>query len=168
MLDKCPSRPELMQYVDAVLDDDRALLITEHLDECRKCDDTVTELERGGHNVIRSAVEQTQSWMRSASPANDILYSLTPNAEFGGCRLIEELGSGSFARVFLAQQTSMQRFVALKFSTRPGAEPTLLSRLSHPHIVRVYHNDSETYSNVGLHLLYVEYVPGCTLKQAIE
>ncbi|MFL5331254.1 MAG: protein kinase domain-containing protein [Gemmataceae bacterium] len=54
--------------------------------------------------------------------------------------LIEELGRGSFARVYLAQQRDLGgRPVALKVSTKFRAgEPETLARLQHTHIVPIY------------------------------
>lgn len=53
--------------------------------------------------------------------------------------LVEELGRGAFARVFLAKQQSLaNRFVALKVTTTPTDEPQKLARLQHPNVVPVY------------------------------
>ena len=49
--------------------------------------------------------------------------------------LVLELGHGAFARVFLARQLSMQRWVALKISRNVGVEPQTLAQLDHPNIV---------------------------------
>jgi serine/threonine protein kinase len=76
------------------------------------------------------------------------------------------LGKGSFARVFLARQRSMQRLVALKASADSGAEPQTLAQLDHPHIVRVF--DQRVLPDRGLRLLYMQYVPGGTLHPVVE
>ena len=52
--------------------------------------------------------------------------------------LRRELGRGSFARVFLAEQTDLEnRLVVLKVSTRMTREPWLLARVRHAHIVEI-------------------------------
>ncbi|MCA9187825.1 MAG: serine/threonine-protein kinase [Pirellulaceae bacterium] len=79
--------------------------------------------------------------------------------------LLNELGRGAFGAVFLARQRSMQRLVALKLSRDRGNEPQTLSRLDHPHIVRVY--DRRKLDDRDLRLLYMQYVPGGTLHQAL-
>ncbi len=79
-------------------------------------------------------------------------------------RLLLELGRGAFARVFLAQQLSMQRMVALKITERASIESPLLSNLDHPNIVRVY--DERCVD--GLSLLYMQYIPGKSLRQVIH
>jgi serine/threonine protein kinase/tetratricopeptide (TPR) repeat protein len=63
---------------------------------------------------------------------------------FCGFRLIDELGSGAFARVFLAEQTALAgRRVALKVTTRPTREPQQLAKLRHSNVVPIYsvHDD---------------------------
>ena len=79
-------------------------------------------------------------------------------------QLIQELGRGAFARVFLAQQVSMQRIVALKVTCQASVESPLLSRLDHPNIVRVY--DERNVD--GLSLLYMQYIPGKSLRQIVQ
>ena len=79
--------------------------------------------------------------------------------------LIDELGKGAFATVFLARQRSMQRNVALKISHDRGHEPATLAQMDHRHIVRVY--DHRTLTERGLRLLYMEHVAGGTLEDVL-
>jgi serine/threonine protein kinase len=80
--------------------------------------------------------------------------------------LLTLLGKGTFGRVFLARQRSMQRLVALKVSADSGDEPQTLAQLDHPHIVRVY--DQHLLPDRGLRLLYMQYVAGGTLQGVLE
>ncbi len=83
--------------------------------------------------------------------------------------LLSILGRGGFATVFLARQKSMQRLVALKISSDQGAEPQTLAQLDHPNIVRVY--DQRQIAETAEHnqrLLYMQYVPGGTLMDALN
>ncbi len=58
---------------------------------------------------------------------------------FLGFNLVEELGQGAFARVFLAHQQSLAgRPVALKVTLRPTREAERLARLQHTNVVPVY------------------------------
>ena len=75
--------------------------------------------------------------------------------------LLVELGSGAFARVFLARQRSLQRLVAVKISTNRGEEPQTLAQLDHDYIVRVF--DQRILRDQDWRLLYMQYVPGGTL-----
>jgi serine/threonine protein kinase len=80
--------------------------------------------------------------------------------------LLAELGSGAFAKVFLARQKSMQRTVAVKISADEGTEPQTLAQLDHDHIVRVY--DQRALPDRKLRLLYMQYIAGGTLRRVIQ
>jgi serine/threonine protein kinase/Tfp pilus assembly protein PilF len=56
-----------------------------------------------------------------------------------GFAILAELGRGSFARVYLAEEMALgHRRVALKLSTEGAAEAEILGKLEHPGIVPVY------------------------------
>ncbi len=72
-----------------------------------------------------------------------------PGDTFLGFTLVEELGRGAFARVFLARQESLAgRLVALKVTLRPTREAERLARLQHTNIVPVYSIHDETPAQV--------------------
>ena len=67
--------------------------------------------------------------------------------QFLDFELIQLLGQGAFARVFLARQESLaQRLVVVKITSGATHEHETLARLGHPHIVPVYsvHRDATT------------------------
>ncbi len=83
-----------------------------------------------------------------------------------GFHLVEELGRGSFARVFLAQERQLaDRPVALKVARTGSREPQTLARLQHTYIVPVhsYRIDPAT----GLHLLCMPYFGRVTLARLL-
>ncbi len=80
--------------------------------------------------------------------------------------LLVPLGSGSFASVFLARQRSLGRMVALKISADRGIESQTLAQLDHPYIVRVY--DERRLPERHLHLMYMQYVAGGTLRDVAD
>jgi serine/threonine protein kinase/Tfp pilus assembly protein PilF len=83
-----------------------------------------------------------------------------------GFRLVEELGRGSFARVFLAQERQLaDRLVALKVTRRGSREPQTLARLQHTHIVPVHSHRIDAAS--GLHLLCMPYFGRITLARVL-
>ncbi len=83
-----------------------------------------------------------------------------------GFRLLEELGRGSFARVFLAEERQLaDRPVALKVSRAGSREPQTLARLQHTHIVPVH--SSRTDPATGLHLLCMPYFGRVTLERLL-
>ncbi|WP_051235108.1 protein kinase domain-containing protein [Marinimicrobium agarilyticum] len=88
-----------------------------------------------------------------------------------GYKIIDTLGEGGMARVYLAIQESVEREVALKvldpylskdptFGERFLSEARIVSRLVHPNIVTVY--DMGVHRDY--HYLSMEYVPGRDLK----
>ncbi|QTJ68636.1 serine/threonine protein kinase [Rhodococcus sp. ZPP] len=93
--------------------------------------------------------------------AVDALGSFDVGDQIDDFDLLLDLGSGAFARVFLARQRSMERLVALKISQDHGTEPQTLAQLDHQYIVRVF--DKRLLADRDLKLMYMEYVPGGTL-----
>jgi eukaryotic-like serine/threonine-protein kinase len=80
--------------------------------------------------------------------------------------LVEELGRGSFARVFLAKERQLaDRPVALKVTRQGSREPQTLARLQHTHIVPVHSHRIDTTS--GLHLLCMPYFGRITLARIL-
>ncbi|MFQ6394599.1 serine/threonine-protein kinase [Nocardia sp. KC 131] len=88
--------------------------------------------------------------------------------------LLTGLGSGAFARVFLARQRSLQRLVAVKISADHGTEPQTLAQLDHDYIVRVFDQrlleSQELRDKAGrrLRLLYMQFLPGGTLLSVLR
>ncbi len=83
-----------------------------------------------------------------------------------GFHLVEELGRGGFARVFLAKERQLaDRLVALKVARAGSREPQTLARLQHTHIVPVhsYRIDPAT----GLHLLCMPFFGRVTLAHVL-
>lgn len=85
--------------------------------------------------------------------------------------LLTGLGSGAFARVFLARQRSLQRLVAVKISADHGTEPQTLAQLDHDYIVRVFDQrllDADAGRSRRLRLLYMQFLPGGTLLSVLR
>lgn len=105
----------------------------------------------------------------SASDSDSLI-----NRTLGDFRLLRLLGTGGMAEVYLAEQVSLKRSVAVKILTGDyldGKNDTLLKRfeqearaaggLSDPNIVQVYMIGSDD----GLHYIVQEYVQGQNLSQ---
>jgi eukaryotic-like serine/threonine-protein kinase len=89
----------------------------------------------------------------------------------GKYRIVAPLGSGGFGSVYLAEDTWIDKKVALKVPHRQNLdfsellrEPRLLASLSHPNVVTVL--TAEKQDNVFF--IVMEYVPGDTLEAIIE
>ncbi len=109
----------------------------------------------------------------SPNPFSELSADLTAT-QLGDFRLLRRLGVGGMAEVYLAEQISLGRMVAVKIlrnDTVSGSNSTLLRRfeqearaaggLSNPNIVQVYmigHQDQ-------LHYIVQEYVQGQNLSQ---
>ena len=89
--------------------------------------------------------------------------------EIGPYRLLRELGRGAFARVFLAEQADLgDRLVVVKVSSRPSAEPELLARARHAHIVEVLRRAEADTENGTLHLICMPFLGGATLGDVLK
>ena len=89
--------------------------------------------------------------------------------------IIKSIGDGGMANVYLAQDTILDRKVAVKvlrgdlssddkFIRRFQREALSVSNLSHPNIVEVYDVGEED----GQHYIVMEYIEGKTLKQLLK
>jgi len=88
----------------------------------------------------------------------------------GKYKIISPLGSGGFGTVYLAEDTWIDKKVAIKVPHRQGLdfgellhEPRLLASVSHPNIVAI--TTAEKQDNVFF--IVMEYVPGETLENII-
>lgn len=97
--------------------------------------------------------------------------------DLGDFKILRHLGSGGMSSVFLAQQKSLHRHVALKLlkpDMLEGDNDTHLKRfsqeaaaaaaLNHPNIVQIHSIGEEE----GFHYIAQEYVQGINLRQYIE
>src|SRR2546425_5416265 len=90
-------------------------------------------------------------------------------------RIVEPIGTGGSSQVYLAQDTALNRVVAIKVLDPAAAadgktrgmfvkEARALAQLSHPNIVAVY----DVGEVDGAPFIVMEHLPGGSLKQRIE
>src|SRR5262249_2020667 len=102
-------------------------------------------------------------------PANDLT-----GQTLGDFLLLRRLGQGGMGQVYLAEQLSLKRKVALKIMRsdlaanpvalkRFQAEAEAVARVTHANIVQVY----SIGATEGLHFMALEYVEGRTLREYI-
>ena len=87
--------------------------------------------------------------------------------EIGPYLLKRELGRGTFARVFLAEQCDLEsRLVILKLSTRLTREPWLLARAQHSHIVEILSHS--VVDDGAFQLICMPFLGGATLSEVLN
>ncbi len=144
-------------------------LVLEELQVRRALGDkfTLPELQRlypHLQGVLSDVVTRVESTHQVAAPEK--APQLKDGERIDDFTILQALGKGGFANVYLARQNSMQRLVALKVSHCGSDEPIALSQLDHPNIVRVY--DQRVLGHPPMVLLYMQYVPGGTLADVIR
>src|SRR5678810_310218 len=101
--------------------------------------------------------------------------SLAPKTQLGRYEIRSLLGAGGMGQVYLAQDTSLNRKVAVKVlpadlasnqdrMRRFKQEATAAASLNHPNIAHIY----EVGEANGLHFIAMEYVDGTTLRNKIH
>ncbi|RPH60765.1 MAG: hypothetical protein EHM89_08375, partial [Acidobacteria bacterium] len=90
--------------------------------------------------------------------------------QVGKFKIVSAIGSGGFGTVYLAEDTWIDKKVAIKVPHRQSVdfsellhEPRLLASLNHPNIVSIL--TAEKHDNVFF--VVMEYVPGETLETII-
>lgn len=128
-----------------------------------------------------SSHEETQSFIET--PAGDVAAELLgthksafePGQQIENYRIVSQLGSGGMGEVYLAEDTRLNRKVALKllpphFTVNPDRvrrferEARAASALNHPNIVTIY----EIGKSDTTHFIATEFVDGKTLRQLIN
>lgn len=108
------------------------------------------------------------------SPRGDTTPDLTGRT-LGDYRLLRRLGSGGMGQVYLAEQLSLKREVALKLirfdvadaetaMKRFQVEAETVARLNHPNIVQIYQLGEAN----GFRFMVLEYVEGRNLRHYLE
>lgn len=86
--------------------------------------------------------------------------------EVFGFRLRHELGSGAFARVYLAEQVELAgRPMVLKVSAAHGTEPQTLAQLQHTNIVPIYSHHEDAVA--GLRAVCMPFFGGAALSRVL-
>ncbi|PCJ55146.1 MAG: hypothetical protein COA70_02530 [Planctomycetota bacterium] len=124
------------------------------------CDDEL--LEKLGALHLAARIVPAESVSGVEPEANDL-----PCDRIGGYRLLHRLGRGGMGEVFLAEQETLGRKVALKIlhessfptpnaSLRFHCEARNLAKLRHPNVVTIFDFGVED----GLYYLVMEFIPG--------
>jgi alkyl hydroperoxide reductase subunit AhpC len=109
-----------------------------------------------------------EDWMAD-DPALDPFTAVRPGRYFSRYRIEAEVGSGTFARVYLARDLQLDRPVALKVfkpdcPVTPGAalaEARAAAALNHPNLCTIYTVDD----TAGVPIIAMEYIAGRPINQ---
>ena len=125
-------------------------------------------LTNGGHGTAGTMRDGLGSLLAEPCATTATAVAFPEVGEtIGGFRLVEELGRGSFARVFLARERLLaDRPVALKVATAGSREPQTLALLQHTHIVPVHSYRVDPLT--GLHLLCMPFFGRSTLADLLD
>jgi serine/threonine-protein kinase len=119
----------------------------------------IDELDKAGHAFEALLLELMSVWRLSILPAGFLIRDTYT--------VVRHLGSGAFGDVYLARHRYMGLQALKIFIRTEGAdaleEAYLLTRLSHPNIVRMFEANQFEHENRHLGYFSMEYVEGGTL-----
>jgi eukaryotic-like serine/threonine-protein kinase len=167
----CPSRPELEEFLtdQDLTDRDSRLLI--HLESCADCQHVLESLTAG---VVGGTLPEPADSAHTLAAAESRPRRFQSQAKIGQYCIIRELGHGGMGVVYLGEQVSLRRLVALKLIrhginataselARFRAEAEAVARLQHPNIVQIH----EVGEHEGVYYLSLEYVAGGSLDRQL-
>jgi serine/threonine protein kinase len=146
--------------------------------ESQRIDGYVTSLEKEGPvepDPGRLASRLVRDGLITIFQARQMLRGRYRGFFLGKYKVLEPIGSGGMADVYLCEHTAMKHKVAVKIlPIEKLKDPSLLGRfkreaqaiaaLNHPNVVRAFDLDNEG----SLHYLVTEYVDGCNLQDFIK
>ncbi len=179
---KCPPREHLEAFAKGWLADEEIESVTDHLEACDDCENTVAFFDDDSDTFIeqmrepiehaefadepdfQQAVAAIESFDRDAS-------STTQPGQLREYQLLDKLGEGGMGTVYRALHNRMQRVVALKILPAHRRDTSSVSRfereiqavgkLDHPNIVRAY----DAGEDEDMHYLVMELVEGIDLHR---
>lgn len=168
---QCPTKPELVDFLNGRISDDRFNALAEHIENCDLCAQRMAEATPSDSLVERlNRIEYIEG--QKGPRTSEDPFVLDENFRY---ELLAELGEGGMGQVFKARHKVMKRIVALK-TIRPelinhpeavarfAKEARAAARLSHPNIVTAF--DAEQCGE--MHMLVMEYVDGESLFRMVN
>ena len=134
------------------------------------------ELKQQANSLI-AAYDEAGAFIEDPAMAQDahVLLGADVDREIGPYQIIERLGAGGMAEVYLAQDTRLNRLVALKllpsyFASdhtrlrRFQSEARAASALNHPNILTIY----EVSEDDGVYFIATEFIEGQTIRGLLK
>ncbi|MFP2928547.1 protein kinase domain-containing protein, partial [Pyxidicoccus sp. 3LG] len=163
---QCLTDEVLVDLLDGHLSDETLARVHGHTAGCTPCRELLVSVSRGGVPV-GDGEEDTVSLDGGESATHD----WAPPGVFGEFRLERLIGRGGMGVVYLAQDTSLDRRVAVKFIASHQPEPWVrayfetearaIARLQHPNVVTVFRVGEVE----GRPYIVSEYVEGQSLAE---
>jgi serine/threonine protein kinase/tetratricopeptide (TPR) repeat protein len=161
-MNECIPEDQLRAFAESKLNPDDNARIDTHLSACTRCQESMDRITRPV--VLESPVLGSNPLSADTAP------------EVPGYRFVERLGKGGMGVVWLAEQTTLKRLVAVKtirlkfgadtdeLARRFQIEAEAVARLAHPNIVRIFDTGR------GLHGPYftMEYIQGGSLDAQLD
>lgn len=186
---ECFASEKLMEYLSGWSDADLSAAIELHLQECQKCEQTLSELESRCDPLPefsrrpRQTQETSSADMAIASAISNVKQVIPPTSQLsktwepppgdiGAYELIRPIGRGGMGSVYLARHRQLKKQVAIKLLPTSASFPQSLALrfqreiraaggLSHPSIV----NATDAGEHQGTHYLVMEYIDGMDLSR---
>jgi len=172
-ISQCPSPESLLGFVRHELSDTDFESTSAHIEQCSRCAQLIQQLSPQEDSVAEKArsalarlIAPTTIDEGTRGRQKTTLAEVDVGQTLGDFHLVQRLGEGSFAKVFLARQESLQWLVALKVTKQKSDEAPALARLDHDHIVRIH--GQYLFPEQELLLVSTKYVPGGTLDNVIH
>lgn len=145
----------LAAFVEQRLNPTELSAVHAHVDVCEGCMQLLISVT-GSHAADRAAADPPETlesrdrlhWSRTKSQEDIASAPFTPPSQIEEFRIERPLGSGAMGQVFLAQDTLLDRKVAIKFVSgiatddihrrRFVTEARAVARLTHPNVVAIH------------------------------
>ena len=161
---------------DMSMEDRIDWIVAEYADRIARDEDPRREELLAREPQLRAELERCFRMIEAGIGADSSPpIALGHDSKLAGFRILRELGRGGMAVVYLAQQTGLQRQVALKVMRshltlderqiqRFQREARAVARLKHPNVVPIHAVGEDD----GHHYIALEYVDGGNLEQVLE
>lgn len=184
----CPNRADLAAFGTGRLSGPAFTAVAEHVENCATCESALQALDTAADPLVAGLRHMTPvapppvplDLVEAARSVRDVASFARPRFA-GGCRLgkfelVEQIGAGSYGRVFRARDAELNRQVAVKIlrAGRPASPEDLdrfvrearsAAQLKHPGIVAIYETGQ---TEDGTCYLVEEFIDGTTLARRLS
>ena len=194
---RCYTRAELSDFMLGKLEAQKTEEITQHLDQCHICEDTVVGLEKSSDTLVNllagaptdsspAAYDKNPDYERAATAAQQVISSWVAHTEsipnrtsdhktIGDYEIVQTLARGGMGSVFRARHMRLEKEVAIKIlPERKMQSPDAIARFSREMkiIGQMSHPSMVAATDAGavdgIHYLVMELVDGIDLGKLVR